>query len=68
MDDTFNSSVPSSYTSEDMHFDWGDAMLSPISDFLITEARQQRFDPQAFVPNLPVLVLLQEEAERYRAN
>ena len=42
-------------------------MLSPIAEFLIEEARLQRFDPKAFMPHLPVLTLLQEEADRYRA-
>ncbi|CAE7402931.1 unnamed protein product [Symbiodinium sp. CCMP2592] len=50
-----------------MAFEWSDAMLSPISEFLIEEARLQRFDPNAFLPNLPVLALLQEEAAAQKA-
>ena len=54
--------------SKDMFFDWADADLRPITLFLLEEARMQRFNPETFLPTLPVLDLLKEEADRYKRN
>ena len=49
-----------------MSFDWCDANLRPIALFLLEETQKGRFKPEAFLPTLPVIDLLEEEAQRYK--